>query len=82
MMTNGTSVTEPYYRIKQTVESHQDHLCGPVVRVPGCRLRGPGFNYQIFWVAVCLEWGPLILVGINEELLERKGSSSGIDNWD
>jgi hypothetical protein len=46
-----------------------------VVRVPGCRPRGSGFNslfYKIFGVAVDLEWGPLSLVRINEELLERK----------
>jgi hypothetical protein len=37
--------------------------------------RGPGFDsrlYQIFWVAASLERGPLSLVRINEELLERK----------
>jgi hypothetical protein len=30
---------------------HTDRLCGLVVRVPGCRSRGPGFDsrhYQIF----------------------------------
>jgi hypothetical protein len=37
-------------------------LCDLVVRLPDCRPRGPGFGsrcYQIFWVAVGLEWGPL-----------------------
>jgi hypothetical protein len=29
-------------------------------------------RYQIFGVAVVLEWGPLSLVRVNEELLERK----------
>jgi hypothetical protein len=46
-----------------------------VVRVPGCTPRGPGFDsqrYQIFRIAVGLEQGPLSLVRINEELLERK----------
>jgi hypothetical protein len=41
--------------------------------------RGPGFysrSYQIFCVAVVLEWGPLSLVRINEELLERKVAAS------
>jgi hypothetical protein len=41
---------------------HVDNLCGLVVRVPGCRPRGPGFDsqcYQIVWVAVGLERGPL-----------------------
>jgi hypothetical protein len=39
-----------------------DPLCGLVVRVPGYRPRGPGFDfwsYQIFRVAVGLERGPL-----------------------
>jgi hypothetical protein len=46
-----------------------------VVRITGCRPRVPGFDsrrYQIFSVAVRLEWRPFILVRINEELLERK----------
>jgi hypothetical protein len=52
-----------------------DRLCGLVVRVPGCKYRGPGIDsrrYQIFCVAVGLEWGPLSLVRINENLLARK----------
>jgi hypothetical protein len=39
-----------------------DRLCGLVARVPGCRLKGPGFDsrgYQIFWVAMGLERDPL-----------------------
>jgi hypothetical protein len=46
-----------------------------VVRVLGCKHRGPGFDslsYQIFCVAVGLERGPLSLVSVNEELLEKK----------
>jgi hypothetical protein len=46
-----------------------------VVRLPGYRSRGPGFisrRYQIFREVVGLEWGPLSLVRIIEELLERK----------
>jgi hypothetical protein len=52
-----------------------DRLCGLVVRVPGYRSRGPGFDfrrYQIFWEIVGLERGTLSLVRIIEELLERK----------
>jgi hypothetical protein len=52
-----------------------DRLCGLAVRVPGYKYRGPGFDsrrYQIFWEAVGLERGPLSLVRIIEELLERK----------
>jgi hypothetical protein len=58
-------------------------LCGLEVRVPDCRPRGPGLDsrrYNIFCVAVSLEWGQLSLVRINEELLERKSSGSGIEN--
>jgi hypothetical protein len=50
-----------------------DRLCGLVVRVSGYRYRGPGFDprrYQIFWVIVGLEQGPLSLVRSIEELLE------------
>jgi hypothetical protein len=46
-----------------------------VVRVPGYRSRGPGFNsrhYQIFCEVVGLEQGPLSLVKIIQELLEIK----------
>jgi len=52
-----------------------DRLCGLVVRVSGYRYRGPGFDprrYQIFWVVVGLELGPLSLVRSTEELLEWK----------
>ena len=51
---------------------------GLVVRVSGYRYRGPGFDprrYQIFWVVVGLERGPLSLVSLVrsiEELLEWK----------
>jgi hypothetical protein len=60
-----------------------DSLYGLVVRVPGCRLRGSGLDfrrYQIFWIAVDLELGPYSLVNINEDLLERKSSGSGLEN--
>jgi hypothetical protein len=56
-----------------------DHLCCLVVRVHAYRSRGPGFDsrrYQIFWEVVALEWGPLSLVSITEELLEWKSSGS------
>ena len=46
---------------------------GPSVRVSGYRYRGLGFDsrrYQIFWVVVGLERGPLSLVRSIEELLE------------
>jgi hypothetical protein len=55
-----------------------------MVRVPGYRSRGPGFDfrrYQIFR-EVGLERGPLSLLTIIEELLERKSSGSGLENRD
>jgi hypothetical protein len=62
-----------------------DRLCGLVVGVPGYKIRGPGFDsrrYQIFWDVVGLERGPLSLVRITEELLERKSSGFGLENRD
>ena len=50
-----------------------DRLCGLVVRVSGYRYRGLGLDsrrYQIFWVVVGRERGPLSLVRSIEELLE------------
>jgi hypothetical protein len=60
-----------------------DRLCGLVIRVPGYRSRGPGFDsrrYQIFWKVVGLEWGPLSLVSTIEELLGRKSSGFGLES--
>jgi hypothetical protein len=60
----------------------KDHLCGLVVRVPGYKSRGPGFDsrrYQIFREVVGLERGPLSLMRIIEELLEWKSSGSGFE---
>jgi hypothetical protein len=54
-----------------------------VVRVPGCRSRGPGFDsrrYKIFWGVVGLERGTLSLVSITEELLGRNSNSFGLEN--
>jgi hypothetical protein len=53
-----------------------DRLCGLVVTVSGYRYRGPGFDYrryQIFWVVVGLERGPLSLV---RSYLNKKSSGS------
>jgi hypothetical protein len=55
------------------VAQSDDRLCGLVVRVPGYRYRGPGFDsrgYQIFFEIVGQERGPLSLLRIIEELLE------------
>jgi hypothetical protein len=37
-------------------------------------------SYQIFWEVVGLERGPLSFVSTTEELLERKGNGSGLEN--
>jgi hypothetical protein len=60
-----------------------DRLCGLVVRVPGYRSRGPGSisrAARFFRKVVGLERGPLSLVSITEEILERKSSDSGLEN--
>jgi hypothetical protein len=65
---------------KEAVYLAVDRLCGLVVRVPGYRSKGPGFDsrrYQIFGEVVDLERGPLSLVSITEELHEWKSSGSG-----
>jgi hypothetical protein len=54
---------------------------GLVIRDPGNRSRGPGFDfrrYQIFQEVVGLERGPFSLVSTIQELLERKSSGSGL----
>ena len=61
------------YKLLDAVMWQLDRLCGLVVRVSGYRYRGLWFDsrrYQIFWVVVGLERGPLSLVRSIEELLE------------
>jgi hypothetical protein len=68
---------------KQTFLCLRKGLCGLVVRVPGYKSRGPGFDfqrYQIFREVVGLERGPLSLVSTIEELLGRKNSGFGLEN--
>jgi hypothetical protein len=58
-------------------------LCGLVVRVPGYRSRGAGFDfrrYQVFWEVMGLEQGSLSLMSTIVELLGRNSSSSGLEN--
>jgi hypothetical protein len=67
---------DQYYHL---VHIYPDRLCGLVVRVPGYRSRGAGFDfwhYQIFWEVVGLEWSSLSLASITEELLGWKSSVS------
>jgi hypothetical protein len=57
-------------------------LTASVVRAPGYRFRGPGFDsgrYQIFWKIVSLERGPLCHVSTTEELLGRNSSGCGLE---
>jgi hypothetical protein len=56
----------------------KNRLCGILVRVPGYRSRGPGFNYQIFWEVVSLERGPHSLVRIIE--IFQGNSGPGLEN--
>jgi hypothetical protein len=68
-----------------TLNKQGDRPCGLVTRVPGYGPRCPGLDswrYQIFWVAVDLEQGPLSLMRINEEPLERMNRSSSLENRD
>jgi hypothetical protein len=54
-----------------------------VVRVPGYRSRGPGFDsrrYQIIWEVVGLVRGPLSLVTKIEELFGTNSSGSSLEN--
>jgi hypothetical protein len=61
------------------------HLCDLVVRVPGYRSKGPGFDsrrYHIIWEIVGLERGPLSLMSTIEELLGRNSSGSALESWE
>jgi hypothetical protein len=54
-----------------------DRLCGLVVRVLDYRYRGPGFDSRALQKKlVGLVRGPLSLVSITEELLDRKVAAS------
>jgi hypothetical protein len=71
----------------QCLVKHKDsstiHICGIVMRVPGYTSMGPGFEsrrYQISREIMGLEQGPLRRVRISEELFERKGSGSVLEN--
>jgi hypothetical protein len=60
-------------------------LCCLVVRLPGCRPRGPGFyswRCQIFWVAVGLERGPPSPCVDKWGATWKKSSGSSLQNWD
>jgi hypothetical protein len=62
-------VIQGYY-VPRTIA---DHLCGLVVRVLGCRSRGPGsIPGTTRKKVVGLERGSLSLVSTTEELLDRK----------
>jgi hypothetical protein len=69
-------VTTSCVFINADLLSDSDHLCGLVVRFPGCRLKGLGFDSPAL-----PERDPLSLVTINEELLERQSDGFGLENW-
>jgi hypothetical protein len=69
----------PYVLLIRITDRH----CGLVVRIPGCRSKGPVFDsrhYQISREVVSLGRGPLSLVSTIEELLGRKSSGSGLES--
>jgi hypothetical protein len=55
----------------------KDCLCGLVVRVPGYRSGGHGFDSRHYKKVVGLERGPLSLVSATKELLGSNSSGSG-----
>jgi hypothetical protein len=58
---------------------HFDRLCGLVVKVPGCRSRGPDSIPGTTRLVVGLEQAPLSLVSTIEELLGRNISGSSLE---
>jgi hypothetical protein len=76
-----SSAANPGNAVRITVYEVDDRFCVLVVRVPAYRFRSPRFDsrrYRIFLEEVSLERGPLSLVRIIEELLERKNRGSGL----
>jgi hypothetical protein len=57
-----------------------DRLCDLVVRVPGYRSGGPGFDSRHYKKLLSLERGPLSLVSTTEELLGSNSSGSGLES--
>jgi hypothetical protein len=65
----GTVIWAPHWNfhwkertLYHVLIDYRDRLCSVVVRVPGYRSRGPGFDYrryQIFWESVSLKRGQL-----------------------
>jgi hypothetical protein len=69
------------YELNRTIRIWPNRFCGQVLRVPGYRLRGPGFDYtcyQIVWEVVGLELGPLSSVRIIEDVPQRISSSCSL----
>jgi hypothetical protein len=62
-----------------------DRLCDLVVRLPGCRPRGPGCDSrrcQIFCVAVGLKQGPFSRCEDKWGATWKERSGSDLENWD
>jgi hypothetical protein len=86
-----TKVEEGRWRNKQDIYASNkmsecdtgNRLCGLVVRVPGYRSRGPGFDsrhYKIFWLVLGLERRPFSFMSANEELFGKNISGSSLEN--
>jgi hypothetical protein len=70
-----------FIQINIYVQVMGDRLYGIVVRVPGYRSGGPGFDSRHYKKKVVgLERGPLSLVSTTEELLGRKSSGFGLES--
>jgi hypothetical protein len=73
------------FRLSILMLLDNDRLCGLVIRLPGYRPRGLGFDsrrYQIFWVAVGLEWCALSPREDKCGATWKKISGSGLENSD
>jgi hypothetical protein len=69
-------------QIFEDIPEIEDCFCGLVVRIPGYRSGGPGYDSWALQEkkVVGLERSPLSLVSTTETLLERNGSGSGLES--
>jgi hypothetical protein len=80
---HSVGVVRSRTKVTEFVYYHEwDRLCGLVVRVPGYRYGGPGFDSRILHEkkAVGLEQDPLGLVSATEELLGSNSSGSDLES--
>jgi hypothetical protein len=73
--------TIPTERPPLVGEVSADRLCGLVVKVPGYKSGGTGFDSRSLQKKVLgLERGPLSLVSTTEELIGRNSRGSGLES--